>query len=129
MINKPPKYPPKLKSAPKTRGIYWCDFPQDAHLPEFWKLRPVLIISLKNKLFGAVTVIPLTSLEQRENPWAYELSQLFAGKKSFAICDKPTTVAVSRLSPPKSGITRITQEEFESVLAVLYRWLPKPPKY
>jgi mRNA interferase MazF len=54
----PPKVSPQLVSAPKIRQLLWCDFPKDAHLPEFWKRRPVIIISYRNKLHGAVTIIP-----------------------------------------------------------------------
>lgn len=51
----PPKIQPRLKHAPKIRQLLWCDFPADAHLPEFWKTRPVLVISKRTTLKGAIT--------------------------------------------------------------------------
>ncbi len=34
---KPPHIKPRIKSAPRIRQIFWCDFPHDSILPEFWK--------------------------------------------------------------------------------------------
>lgn len=48
----PPRVPPRLKSAPKIRQVYWCDYWQDAQLPEMWKRRPVVIVSYRHTLFG-----------------------------------------------------------------------------
>lgn len=60
----PPRIPPRVKAAPSIRQLYWCDFPHDAQLPEFWKRRPVVVVSFKNTLSGAVTVIPCSSQDQ-----------------------------------------------------------------
>ncbi|WP_407156359.1 type II toxin-antitoxin system PemK/MazF family toxin [Bradyrhizobium sp. STM 3557] len=122
---KPPRVPPRIKAAPAIRQLYWCDFPQDSHLPEFWKTRPVLIISFKNILSGAVTVLPCSSQAQTGNPWALELATTIDGERSWVICDKPTTVAVSRLTPDKKGIRRLPVSEFDPILALLFKWLPK----
>ena len=121
----PPKHPPKLKSAPKIRQLYWCDFPKDAQLPEFWKRRPVIILSYKNTLYGAVTVIPCSTQAQPNNPWAFPLATTIDGKAAWAICDKLTTVAVSRLIPDKSRILRLPEAEFQQMLQIVKRWLPK----
>lgn len=123
--NTPPKIQPKLKSSPKTRGLYWCDFPKDAQLPEFWKRRPVIILSYKHHLHGAVTVVPCTTQEQIGNVWACKLHTSIDGKNAWAICDKITTLAVSRLVMDKSGLKRITEDEFQKVLSITLRWLPK----
>ena len=124
----PPRVPPRLKAVPAIRQLYWCDFPADAHLPELWKTRPVVIVSFKNTLRGAVTVLPCSSQDQMGNPWAAVLHTTVDGKgPSWAICDKVTTVAVSRLTPDKSGIRRLPEAEFNGLLAVLFRWLPKLP--
>lgn len=122
---KPPRYQARIQAAPSIRQLYWCDFPQDGHLPEFWKTRPVLIVSFKNTLSGAVTVVPCSSQEQRENKWAFKLTTTIDGKDSWAICDKPTTVAVSRLSPAKVGVKRLSEAEFDGVLKLILQWLPK----
>lgn len=123
----PPRVKPRVKAVPTIRQLYWCDFPEDAHLPEFWKRRPVLIVSFKNFLSGAVTVIPCSSQDQGSNKWAYSLTTTIDGSPSWAICDKPTTVAVSRLSADKSGVKRLPEDEFNAILAILFKWLPVLP--
>jgi mRNA interferase MazF len=101
--------------------------PTDAELPELWKVRPVIIVSYRNTLHGAVSVIPTTTVEQASNRWAYRLhTSLDPSKVSWAICDKPMTVAVSRLQPHRT-IPRITQNEFNEVMKLLLAWLPKLP--
>jgi mRNA interferase MazF len=123
----PPRVAPKVKAAPRIRQIYWCRLPIDAELPELWKVRPVIIVSYRNTLHGAVTAIPTTTVEQDANPWAYKLTiSLDASKVSWAICDKPVTVAVSRLQPHRV-IPRLTEAEFNEVMARLLAWLPKLP--
>ena len=124
--DKPPKIEPRIKSAPKVRQFYWCNFPQDAQLPEFWKRRPVIVISYKNTLHGAVTVVPCSTQAQEGNQWAYPLRVTIDGKAAWAICDKPTTVAVSRLLPDKDGINRMPDEEFNQMLRLVLEWLPTP---
>lgn len=123
----PPRVPNRIKAVPKIRQLYWCDFPEDAQLPEFWKQRPVIIVSFKNTLQGAVTVIPCSSQSQTNNLWAYKLVTTIDGTDSWAICDKPTTIAVSRLSAHRDGIKRLPELEFNDILAILFRWLPILP--
>lgn len=123
--DKPPRIKPRLELGPKVRDLYWCDFPKDAHLPEFWKRRPVIVISTDRSLHGAVTVIPCSSQDQTGNRWAIKLKVTIDGSDSWAICDKPVTVAVSRLSNAKAGRVRLPQDEFTAILELLYRWLPK----
>lgn len=122
----PPKIAPRLKSAPKIRQFYWCDFPQDAHLPEFWKRRPVIILSYRNTLHGAVTVVPCSTKAQAGNKWAFPLQTTIDGKAAHAICDKIGTMAVSRLLPAKGGIVRMPEAEFSEMLTLVLEWLPKP---
>lgn len=124
----PPKVPPRLIGAPKIRQFYWCDFPQDAQLPEFWKRRPVVILSYRNTLHGAVTVIPCSTQAQPGNRWAFPLRTTIDGRAAWAICDKPATVAVSRLLPDKGGIARMPDDEFGELLALVLEWLPRPPR-
>jgi mRNA interferase MazF len=117
---------PRLKSAPKVQQLYWCDFPEDAQLPEMWKRRPVIVISYKKiRLHGAVTVVPCSTQTQPDNGAAFPLRTTIDGRAGWAICDKPTTVAVSRLLPDKTGIRRMPVEEFNDMLIMVLDWLPK----
>ncbi|WP_035092761.1 type II toxin-antitoxin system PemK/MazF family toxin [Aquimarina macrocephali] len=122
----PPRITPRLRSAPKIREFFWCDFPEDAQLPEFWKSRPVVILSYRTQLSGAVTVIPCTSQDQHNNRWAFPIDTIFDGLGGWAICDKPTTVAVSRLSSHRDGVIRMNEEQFNEMLSLVLDWLPKP---
>jgi mRNA interferase MazF len=122
----PPRVAPRLVGAPKIRQLFWCDFPKDAQLPEFWKRRPVIVISYRNVLHGAVTVIPCSTQAQPDNAWAFPLHTTIDGRAAWAICDKPTTVAVSRLLPDKDGIKRLPEAEFDKMLWLVLDWLPKP---
>ena len=122
----PPRVAPRLVGAPKIRQLFWCDFPKDAQLPEFWKRRPVIVISYRNLLHGAVTVIPCSTQAQPGNAWAFPLRTTIDGRAAWAICDKPTTVAVSRLLPDKDGVKRLPEAEFDEMLGLVLDWLPKP---
>lgn len=122
----PPKIAPRLIGAPKIRQLFWCDFPQDAQLPEFWKRRPVIILSYRNTLHGAVTVVPCSTQAQAGNKWAFPLQTTIDGRAAWAICDKITSVAVSRLLPDKNAITRMPQGEFDDMLRLVLGWLPAP---
>ena len=123
----PRRVQPKVKAAPRIRQLYWCRLPNDAELPELWKVRPVIIVSYRNALYGAVTVIPTTTVDQRSNQWAYKLrTSLDASRVSWAICDKPMTVAVSRLQPHRT-IPRIAEDEFNEIIKLVLAWLPRLP--
>ncbi|PHS06163.1 MAG: hypothetical protein COA78_14505 [Blastopirellula sp.] len=122
----PPKVAPKITARPKVRQLYWCRFPSDAELPEFWKTRPVVVISHNNTLHGAVTVVACSTQSQPSNKWAFQVENSIDGEKAWAICDKPTTVAVSRLTPDKEGIKRISDEEFNGILTLMLKWIPSP---
>ncbi len=97
-------------------------------MPEFWKRRPVIVISYRNMLHGAVTVIPCSTQAQPGNIWSFPLQTTIDGRAAWAICDKPSTVAVSRLVPDKKGIKRLQEAEFDEMLALVLDWLPKRPK-
>jgi mRNA interferase MazF len=118
---------PRIKAAPKIRQIYWCDFWTDARLPEMWKKRPVIIISYRNRLYGPCLVLPTSSQPQDDNPWACKISQQFDGaRNSWAICNQLYTVSPSRLTAFPNPIPLVSVEDFNAVLALLLRWLPKP---
>ena len=123
---KPPRIAPKLKAAPKIRQVYWCNFHKDAQLPEFWKLRPVIIVSYKNTLYGTVTIIPCTTQKPKDLDYSLQLgTEIVVGKQSWAICDKITTLAVSRLEQTKNGIIKLPENEFNEAMKLVYKWLPK----
>ena len=121
----PRRVPVRIRAAPKIRAVYWCDFPEDAHFPEFWKTRPVVVVSFRTTLNGAVTVLPMSTAPQDENPWAVSIAAGADGRPSWVICDKPSTVATSRLAPVKGKVPRLAVDEFEAVLQKLLDWLPK----
>jgi mRNA-degrading endonuclease toxin of MazEF toxin-antitoxin module len=64
-----------LASSPKLRAVYWCRFWADALRPEFYKNRPVVIVSRDNRLDGPGLVVPLTTKLQGDNKWAYKLTE------------------------------------------------------
>ena len=102
------------------------DFPEDAQLPEFWKRRPVVIISYRNTLYGAVSVIPCSTSDQTGNKWAVPMQTSIDGRASWAICDKLSTIAVSRLSVDRRGIVQMPVGEFDDIVRCVLEWLPKP---
>ena len=124
----PPRVCPSLKAAPRIRDMYWCQFPEDAQLPELWKKRPVIVLSPNNTLSGAVTVVPCTTQDQGNSKWAYKLQTSIDGTNSWAICDKPSTFAVSRLRIPSCGRLRVSEQEFVEILRRVLGWLPSLEK-
>lgn len=85
-----------------------------------------MILSYRNTLHGAVTVIPCSTQAQAGNKWAFPLGTTIDGRAAGAICDKITTVAVSRLVPDKKGIVRMPEAEFDDMLRLVLSWLPTP---
>jgi len=125
--NKPPKVAPKVKAAPRPGQIYWCDFPKDAQLPEFWKRRPVVILSPKSQLFGHATVVPLSSKAQPDNRNAHSFKSVLPGEQiSWAICDHILTIAVSRLTPPMRQIPKVSHADFQAILTLVHKNIPSP---
>ena len=81
-------------------------------------------------LSGTVVVVPCSSQDQDGNPWAVRLATAIDGVgPSWAVCDTPATVAVSRLSLDRSGRRRLPPEEFTAVPALVRRRFsgPTPP--
>jgi mRNA interferase MazF len=120
----PPWVKPRILAAPKIKQVYWCDFWTDAQLPEMWKTRPVIVISYKNTLRGPCTVIPLSTEPQSDNPWTLPLS--VEDVKCWAICNQPSTVAPSRFSQFRGKIPKVSDKDFNQVIDILNKWLPKP---
>lgn len=125
------KYPVRIKAAPKVGSLYWCSLHAEAHvhIPEFWKKRPVVVISRKNTLVGKVIVLPITTDEDNETyASSIQLSHATCakinGKRCWVVCDHPMTVATSRLdfinaSPPRIEVAElaIILEKFHSTVA------------
>jgi mRNA interferase MazF len=120
---KPPWVKPRILAAPKIRQVYWCDFWNDARLPEMWKTRPVLVMSYKNSLHGPCTIIPLSTEPQDDNIWAVPLK--VEAVKCWAVCNQPSTVSPSRFSQFKGKIPLVEQKDFNQVLEKPEKWLPK----
>ena len=113
---RPPFIPPVILATPKIRQLYWCDFPSDARLPEFWKVRPVVILSYKNTRNGLVTVLPCSSKSHDREIWAHKLSLSIDDRESWAICNAITSVSVSRLSAYDGPIKRLSEDECNVLL-------------
>ncbi len=124
----PPRVQPRLKAAPKTGQVYWCDFPLDAQLPEFWKTRPVVVLSAKAHLYGIALVVPLSTKAQPDNPLAHPFPGVLkdGGDTSWAICSHPTTVAVSRLSVHRGRIVRVPDDALQAILRIVHGTIPTP---
>jgi len=120
-----------LKSAPKIRAVYWCQFWADALRPEFYKNRPVVVVSRDNRLDGPVMVVPLTTKPQGANKWAYKLSANPNPKKpgtaSWAVCNHVCTVSCARLRQIDGGAPRMKQADFDQVVTLMLKALPTPP--
>lgn len=87
----------------------------------------MVILSYRATLFGSVTVIPCSTQAQQDPRLAFPLRTTIDGRAAWAICDKPTTVAVSRLLPDKNGIVRMPEDEFHALLRIVLDLLPKLP--
>jgi mRNA interferase MazF len=124
---RPPRVQPRIIAAPKLGQVYWCDFWQDAQLPEMWKTRPVVVMSYKNALHGPCLVIPITTKPQEGNPWACKLpSGLVESQESWAVCNHLYTVAPSRLSQVRSKIPKLSGRTLNEIRERMMKWLPRP---
>ncbi len=117
------RYPVKIKAAPKVGSIYWCSLHPESiiHLPEFWKKRPIVIISRKNALYGKVIVLPITTDDDNERyEHSIELSKVTSekinGKRCWVVCDHPMTVATCRLDFVDKNPPRIDRDELTHIL-------------
>jgi len=126
----PRRVEPRISASPAIRQMYWCDFWSDPMLPEMWKTRPVVVVSYKNSLHGPCLVAACSTDPQEEKSaqWAHELSASFDGQKTFVVCNHLYTVSPSRLTADRKGIPRLTEAEFNQILAKVLRWLPSLPE-
>jgi mRNA interferase MazF len=120
-----------LASAPKIRAVYWCRFWRDALRPEFYKNRPVVVVSRDNRLDGPALVVPLTTKPQGTNKWAYKLTENpnpgKPGIDSWAVCNHIYAVSCARLSQMGGGVPRMNPHDFDEVVRLMLRALPDPP--
>jgi mRNA interferase MazF len=120
-----------LASAPKIRAVYWCRFWRDALRPEFYKNRPVVVVSRDNRLEGPALVVPLTTKPQGTNKWAYKLTENpnpgKPGIDSWAVCNHIYAVSCARLSQMDGTVPRMKPHDFDEVVRLMLRALPDPP--
>ena len=112
--------------------MYLCDFWTYHRIPEMGKKRPVVIVSFKNTLHGVSLVVP-TSTDPQEGAsarWAHKLSiQPDGQRQSWVVCNHLYTVSNARLEPLQGAvIPRLSETEFNQILALIHAWLPKAPE-
>lgn len=83
-------------------------------MPEFWKRRPVVIVSRHTTLRGVATVVPMTSKAQHDPRLSVQVRSPIDGRDAWAICNHMTTVAVSRLLPAR-GRPLVSQQEYREI--------------
>ena len=118
VVDQPTRHKPKLAGAPGIMQIYICRYPpaEHQHLPEFWKIRPVVIGSGKSTLSGVATVVPLTSRSQDDDRFSVYVRSLLDGQDAWAICNHNTTVAVVRPVPPhKRAVPTVDVKHFRKL--------------
>jgi mRNA interferase MazF len=118
----------KITKAPLIRNLYWCGLWTDAINPEFWKKRPVIVVTHKSTLKGPCLVVPLTTLNQDTNPWAHKLLVNYIDRSvdTWAVCNHLMTVSPSRLSTVKGKVPRLTEAEFAPIFEKIFKLFPKP---
>lgn len=124
-----PEAPNRINFAPKLGNLYWCKFPADARKPEFWKTRPVIVVSYANTLLGPVLVVPLTTKPQPGNKWAYSMPQNPIPRESrvsWAVCNHIYTVSCSRLSPIHGKVVRLDEAARKPIIELVRQWVASP---
>ena len=130
----PKRFIVTIKAAPRVGLLYWCAFHDERHIhiPEMWKVRPVVVVSRKNSLRGKCTVLPFSTSERNESgELAFEASAatrklLDNSDRTWVLCDHPVTVATSRLSQIKGGVPRMPRNELADVLSLMLKSLAAP---
>lgn len=117
-----------LKSAPKLGEVFWCSFSEENINPEFYKTRPVIVVSYKNSLHGPILVVPFSTKEQTNNAWAIEAKNVVPSDKrdSWAVCNHLYTVSCSRLIPDRGRVFRIKGDLLKSILTLVRKWIADP---
>lgn len=78
-------------------------------------------------LYGSVVVVPCSTSANQDPKLAFPMMTTIDGRAAWAICDKPTTVAVSRLVATHGVVKRMPENEFNQMLAIVLGLLPKVP--
>lgn len=127
------KFEVRIKAAPKPGAIYWCSLhPENTiHIPEFWKKRPVLVISKRGSLNGKVICLPMTTDDDNANNSAAieisaEIRAKIDNKRTWVITDHPMTVATSRLDMIGKTPPKVTGAEFGAILAAVHANIVTP---
>ena len=109
---------PRIKTAPRIRQVYWCDYPNSEHTepPEFSKCRLVVVLSRSAALYCVVTVVPMTTKPQRNDKFAVQLVSPLGDRKAWVACNHVHTVSTMRLSSPAGGVPRIPDNVFQAIL-------------
>jgi mRNA interferase MazF len=120
-----PVAPNTIKAAPRLRNVYWCKFPKDMYFPEFWKVRPVVVVSHQNQLNGPVVIVPLTTSPQSNNEWAVNLGRaVHENRDSWAVCNHIYTFSCHRLSAFGGKVPRISEAAFRPIHELILARLP-----
>ncbi len=116
-----------IKAAPAIRNVCWCAFPHDMRQPEFWKTKPVVVVSYKNRLTGPILVVPVTTKPQADDQWAIKLARNPNPRETrdvWVVCNHRYTVACSRLSAFDGAVPRLTAAEFRPIHELILKWVP-----
>ena len=121
----------RIKSRPKIRQIYMCDFPPAdcTWKPEFYMKngpRPVAVISKSATYHGLVTIVPLSTKEQTEARNSLKIRSPIDGRDCWVVCNHLITVSTRRLAPPTTPIPRISDEQFQLILEKIHSNIPVP---
>lgn len=130
----PKRFTVTIKASPRVGQLYWCAFHDERHIhiPEMWKVRPVIVVSRKNTLRGKATVLPFSTSDRNESgEFALEASAatrklIDNSDRTWVLCDHPCTVATSRLSQIKGGVPRMPGDELAEVLRLMLKSLAAP---
>lgn len=129
----PKRFTVVIKAAPRVGNLYWCAFHDERHIhvPEMWKVRPVVVVSRKNVLRGKCTVLPFSTSDRNEfGEFAFEVSaevrKIIDKERTWVLCDHPVTVATSRLTQIKGAVPRMPAAELADVLRLMLKSLAAP---
>ena len=127
--NPPGRRELRIRSAPRAKQVFWCAYPDPAHteVPEFYKRRPVVVLSRKATLYGVVTVVPLSGKPQSGNRNSLQMHSPIEGKIVWAVCNHIHTLSTRRLHPPAGGIPKVSDEDFREILKRVCNNLPLLP--
>ncbi|MCY3878988.1 MAG: type II toxin-antitoxin system PemK/MazF family toxin [Rhodobacteraceae bacterium] len=119
----------RIKSAPRIRQVFWCDYPNPEHTqkPEFYKTRPVVVLSRNSTLHGVVIVVPLSGKQQTDERNTLKIRSPIDGDDCWVVCNHVHTVSTRRLNPPSQVIPKVTEDDFEEIKEKVCNNLPLRP--